>query len=157
MNRRSLKGLTLLAAGTATAGALMAAPAQAATTAATTTATTTAETCSPWSLQSGLATQVCAAITGDSVQFLGRVGLAGPPSPDFPPQPQVLSTTLSGQVAGGASLGSTAQNVNFLASTVTVTGPTGTVACGSTVSGTFAVTKFGWGPSPVTVNATVAC
>ena len=154
MNRRSLKGLTLLAAGTATAGVLMAAPAQAAT---TTAATTTAETCSPWSLQSGLATQVCAAITGDSVQFLGRVGLAGPPSPDFPPQPQTLYTTLSGQVAGGATLGSTAQNVNFLASTVTVTGPAGTVACGSTVSGTFAVTKFGWVPNPVTVTATVPC
>ncbi|MFD5563074.1 hypothetical protein [Kitasatospora griseola] len=153
MNRRSIKGLTLLAAGMAAVGALTAAPAQAATT-ATTTAT---ETCSPWSLQSGLMTQVCASITGGSVQFLGRVALAGPPTPDFPPQPQVLSTTLSGTVVGGSSLGSIAQNVNFLASTVTVNGPTGTVACGSTVSGTFGVSKFGWGPSPVTVNAVVPC
>ncbi|KDN88132.1 hypothetical protein [Kitasatospora cheerisanensis] len=152
MNRRPTKALTLLAAGLATAGALMASPAQAAT--STTTAT---ETCSPWSLQSGLMTQVCASITGGSVQFLGRVALAGPPSPDFPPQQQELATTLSGQVVGGASLGSTSQYVNFLASTVTVNGPSGTVACGSTVSGTFSVTKFGWGPSPVTVNAVVPC
>ncbi|MGW4383038.1 hypothetical protein [Kitasatospora sp. NPDC004531] len=156
MNRRSMKGLTLLAAGTAAVGALAVAPAQAATTPAAATSSTT-ETCSPWSLQSGLMTQVCASITGGSVQFLGRVALAGPPSPDFPPQPQALSTTLSGQVVGGASLGSIGQNVNFLASTVTVNGPSGTVACGSTVSGTFAVSKFGWGPTPVTVNATVPC
>ncbi|MFJ8442750.1 hypothetical protein [Kitasatospora griseola] len=152
MNRRSMKGLTLLAAGMAAVGALTAAPAQAATTAVTAT-----ETCSPWSLQSGLMTQVCASITGGSVQFLGRVALAGPPTPDYPPQPQVLSTTLSGTVVGGSSLGSIAQNVNFLASTVTVNGPTATVACGSTVSGTFGVSKFGWGPSPVTVNAVVPC
>ncbi|MFD7643566.1 hypothetical protein ACFV4P_23260 [Kitasatospora sp. NPDC059795] len=156
MNHRSVKSLTLLAAGMATVGALTVAPAQAATATATTTTSTT-ETCSPWSLQSGLSTQVCASITGDSVQFLGRVGLAGPPSPDFPPQPQTLATTLSGQVVGGASLGSSSQYVNFLASTVTVNGPSATVACGSTVSGTFAVTKFGWGPTPVTVTATVPC
>ncbi|WP_380284057.1 hypothetical protein [Kitasatospora purpeofusca] len=156
MNRRPLKGLTLLAASAAAAGTLMAVPAQAATTGtATTTATT--ETCSPWSLQAGLMTQVCAAITGTNVQFLGRVALAGPPTPDFPPQPQVLSTTISGQVVGGASLGSVNQNVNFLASTVTVNGPSSTVPCNNVVSGTFSVSKFGWFPSPVSVSTPVPC
>ncbi|MER5351694.1 hypothetical protein ABT093_15360 [Kitasatospora sp. NPDC002551] len=153
---RSLKGLTLLAASTAAAGTLMAAPAQAATT-STSTTTATFETCSPWSLQSGLSTQVCASVNGTNVQFLGRIALAGPPSPGYPPQPQDLITTISGQVVGGASLGTVNQGVNFLASTVTVNGPSGTVPCNNVVSGTFSVAKFGWNPSPVTVSTPIPC
>ncbi|MER7701924.1 hypothetical protein ABTX81_03340 [Kitasatospora sp. NPDC097605] len=149
---RSLKGLTVLAAGMATA-ALMAAPAQA----TTTTTTATFETCSPWSLQSGLSTQVCASVNGTNVQFLGRIALAGPPSPGYPPQPQDLITTISGQVVGGASLGSVNQGVNFLASTVTVNGPSATVPCNNVVSGTFSVAKFGWNPAPVSVSTPIPC
>ncbi|MFJ9950961.1 hypothetical protein [Kitasatospora sp. NPDC091207] len=148
--------IALLAAGVAGAATLLAVPAQAG--AATSTTTTTTTTCGASGLQAGLMTKVCAEITGDSVQFYGQVSLAGPPSPGGPaPETKELLTGLSGQVVGGASLGSSSGRTLFTASTVQVRGVGGTVPCGSTVHGSFSVAYYPWNPAPVTVDAVVAC
>ncbi|MFJ5120073.1 MULTISPECIES: hypothetical protein [unclassified Kitasatospora] len=147
-----------IAAGAAGAVALLAVPVQAgaATTGATTLTTTT--TCGAWGLQSGLGTTLCADVTGDSVQLYGQISLAGPPSPGSPELPtRQLLTSVSGQVVGGASLGTVSGGTLFRATTVRVNGFSGTVPCGSTVHGSFSVVDFGWGPSPVTVDVPVVC
>ncbi|MFG3054895.1 hypothetical protein ACGFZP_28635 [Kitasatospora sp. NPDC048239] len=147
--------IALIAAGAAGAAALFAVPVEAG--AATTTATTTV-TCGASGLQAGLMTKVCAEVTGDSVQLYGQISLAGPPSPGTPwPQTQELLTGLSGQVVGGASLGSVNGRTLFTASTVRVGGVGGTVPCGSTVHGSFSVATYPWGPVPVTVDVPVVC
>ncbi|MFJ1705064.1 hypothetical protein [Kitasatospora sp. NPDC088346] len=149
--------IALLAAGVAGLTALGVAPAGAAT-APQAAAVTTTTTCGSTGLQAGLATKVCAEITGTGVVIYGQVGLAGPPSPGSPaPQPKQLITTLSADVVGGASLGTVNQGANFLASTIRVDGVSGTVACGSTVHATFAVASFPWSPNPVSLNVQVAC
>ncbi|WP_406194177.1 hypothetical protein OH807_04615 [Kitasatospora sp. NBC_01560] len=148
--------LTLLAAGVAGAATLLAVPAEAGAVTATTTTTTV--TCGASGLQSGLSTKVCAEVTGDGVQFYGQIGLAGPPSPGSPqPQPRELLTGLSGEVVGGASLGSVNGRTVFTASTVQVRGVGGTVPCGSTVHASFSVAGYPWNPAPVTVDVVVAC
>ncbi|MFE2726009.1 hypothetical protein [Kitasatospora sp. NPDC059327] len=147
--------IALLAAGAAGAAALLAVPAQAG---AATTTTTTTTTCGASGLQAGLMTKVCAEITGDGVQFYGQVSLAGPPSPGGPaPQTKELLTGLSGEIVGGASLGSSSGRTLFTASTVQVRGVGGAVPCGSTVHGSFSVASYPWNPAPVTVDAVVAC
>ncbi|WP_371501662.1 hypothetical protein OG871_32445 [Kitasatospora sp. NBC_00374] len=151
--------LALLVAGAAGLTALGVAPAGAATAPQAAAATvTTTTTCGNSGLQAGLATKVCAEITGTSVVIYGQVGLAGPPSPGGPaPQPKQLITTLSADVVGGASLGTVNQGANFTASTIRVDGVNGTVPCGSTVHATFAVATFPWSPNPVSLNVQVAC
>ncbi|MGW4895430.1 hypothetical protein ACWEQL_24645 [Kitasatospora sp. NPDC004240] len=144
--------LTLLAAGVVGAATLIAAPTSAS---AQTTATTTV--CGASGLQAGLMTKVCADITGDSVQLYGQISLAGPPSPGSTLEPRELYTTLSGSVVGGSSLGTVNQGVIFKASTVKVTGVGGTVACGSTVHGSFSVASYPWNPAPVTIDVPVVC
>ncbi|MCG6497903.1 hypothetical protein [Kitasatospora sp. A2-31] len=147
--------IALIAAGVAGAATLLAAPQAGA---ATATATATTVTCGSSGLQAGLSTKVCAEITGDQVQLYGQISLAGPPSPGSPaPQPQELITGLSGQVVGGASLGSVNGYTQFTASTVQVRGVGGTVACGSTVHASFSVAKFPWNPAPVTLDVVVPC
>ncbi|MFF2041394.1 hypothetical protein ACFVVX_13260 [Kitasatospora sp. NPDC058170] len=147
--------IALIAAGAAGAAALLAVPVEAG--AATTTATTTV-TCGSSGLQAGLSTKVCAEVTGDSVQLYGQISLAGPPSPGTPwPQTQELLTGLSGQVVGGASLGSVSGRTLFTASTVRVGGVGGTVPCGSTVHASFSVATYPWGPVPVTLDVPVVC
>ncbi|MER5355827.1 hypothetical protein ABT093_36605 [Kitasatospora sp. NPDC002551] len=147
--------LTLTAAGIAGAAALLAVPAQANAAQATTTGTTV--TCGASGLQAGLSTKVCAEVTGDSVQLYGQISLAGPPTPGTTPQTVELLTGLSGQVVGGASLGSVSGRTLFTASTVKVPGVGGTVPCGSTVHGSFSVATFPWSPAPVTVDVVVPC
>ncbi|WP_380281873.1 hypothetical protein [Kitasatospora purpeofusca] len=148
--------LTLTAAGIAGAAALLAVPAQA--NAAQTTTTGTTVTCGASGLQAGLSPKVCAEVTGDSVQLYGRISLAGPPSPGTPwPQTVELLTGLSGNVVGGASLGSVSGRTLFTASTVQVPGVGGTVPCGSTVHGSFSVATYPWSPAPVTVDVVVPC
>ncbi|AUY48024.1 hypothetical protein [Streptomyces sp. CB01881] len=148
--------LTLLAAGVAGAATLLAIPAEAG--AATATTTTTTVTCGASGLQAGLSTKVCAEITGTGVAFYGQISLAGPPSPGSPELPtRQLLTGLSGQVVGGASLGSVSGGTLFKASTVQVRGVSGTVTCGSTVHGSFSVADFPWNPAPVTVDVVVPC
>ncbi|MGW6917045.1 hypothetical protein ACWGB8_24925 [Kitasatospora sp. NPDC054939] len=151
--------LTMLAAGVAGAATLFAAPvAASAATVGTSTTTATTVTCGNSGLQSGLMTRVCAEVTGDGVQFYGNISLAGPPSPGGPmPQPKQLLTTLSAEVVGGASIGTSNQNVLFTTTPVKVTGVGGTVPCGSTVRATFSVVSFGWYPAPVTVEVPVTC
>ncbi|MFD0278194.1 hypothetical protein ACFVHB_30390 [Kitasatospora sp. NPDC127111] len=144
--------LALLAAGVAGAATLLAVPAEAgAATAATTV------TCGASGLQAGLSTKVCAEITGNSVQFYGQISLAGPPSPGTTLPTRELLTGLSGQVVGGASLGTVNGYTRFTASTVQVRGVGGTVPCGSTVHGSFSVAEFPWSPVPVTVDVVVPC
>ncbi|MFJ8041135.1 hypothetical protein ACIRBX_11585 [Kitasatospora sp. NPDC096147] len=137
----------LVAAG-AVGLVLAATPAQAAT---------TTTTCSNYGLQSGLYTKVCAEITDGQVELYGQISLAGPPSPGYPIPTHNLLTTLSGNVVGGASLGTTQQNVTFRATTTQVRGVSGTVACGSTVHATFAVAEFGWYNTPVSLDVPVNC
>ncbi|MFE7563071.1 hypothetical protein [Kitasatospora sp. NPDC057500] len=151
--------LALTLAGAAGAVAMLAAPTQAGAVqagAASTTATT--EICSSTKLQAGLATWLCAEVTGGDVQLVGWIYLAGPPSPGGPyPQPEDLVTVLSGEVVGGASLGTVNKWTRFDLSRTAVRGVGGTVACGSTVHGSFSVTKPGWGSTPVTLDAVVPC
>ncbi|MER6362455.1 hypothetical protein [Kitasatospora sp. NPDC001527] len=151
--------LALTLAGAAGAVAMLAAPTQAsAAPAGATNRTTTTETCSSTRLQSGLMTWLCAEVTGSDVQLVGWINLAGPPSPGGPyPQPRNLWTALSGQVVGGASLGSDSKWTWFDLGMTDVRGVGGTVACGSTVRGSFGVTDPGWGPNPVTVDVVVPC
>ncbi|MET8701203.1 hypothetical protein ACFVUH_32395 [Kitasatospora sp. NPDC058032] len=146
--------LTLTAAGIAGAAALLAVPAQA--NAAQTTTTGTTVTCGASGLQAGLSTRVCAEITGDSVQLYGEISLAGPPSPGTPWPPSVdLITSISGNVVGGASLGTVSGPAHFAGSTVKVPGVSGTVPAGSTVHGSFSAATFPWSPAPVTIDVVV--
>ncbi len=131
--------------------ALAATPASAATT------TETVVTCGYAGLQSGLQTKVCAEVTGDQVQLYGQVGLAGPPSPGTVLQPKELIVNLTGQIVGGASLGSVQGYRTFTASTIQVRGVGGTVPCGSTVHASFSVASYPWAPNPVTLDLPIAC
>lgn len=148
--------LPLIALGVAGLTALTAAPAAATPAAATTTQTVT--TCGNSGLQAGLSTRLCADVTGNVVEFYGRVSLAGPPSPGSPtPLPKELSTTLSTGVVGGASPVTQDRPVIFTSTTLEVRGPVSTVPCGSTVRGTFGVASFPWSPRPVAHEVTVTC
>lgn len=110
-----------------------------------------------YGLQSGLATKVCAEVTGDNVRLFGQVGLAGPPSPGGPlPQPKPLILQLSGSGAG-VSLGAVTQNAIFQSATIQLSGVGGNVACGSTVHGSFAVTSYPWPSNPVTIDLAIPC
>ncbi|MEU9132763.1 hypothetical protein AB0D08_32440 [Kitasatospora sp. NPDC048540] len=151
--------LALIAAGVAGLTTLGVAPATAATAPqAGTAAVTTTTTCGYLGYQAGLATKVCADVTGTGVEIYGQVGLAGPPSPGSPaPQPRQLITSLSANLVGGASLGTVNQNVNFTASTIQVHGIPATVPCGSTVHASFSVASFPWSPNPVTLDLPIAC
>ena len=148
-----MKRLALLAAGITGMTALAIAPAS-----ATTTPPTTVTTCGAMAYQAGLATRVCAAVTGNTVEMYGRISLAGPPSPGSPaPAPKELMTTLASEVVGGTSLGSQTTKVLFSTSTIEVHGVIGSVPCGSTVRGTFGVASYPWTPNPVSHTVTVTC
>ncbi|KJY34469.1 hypothetical protein VR46_32675, partial [Streptomyces sp. NRRL S-444] len=93
--------LALLAVGVAGLTVLAAGPAAATPEAA---ADQTVTTCGNSGLQAGLLTRLCAEVTGNAVQFYGRVSLAGPPSPGSPtPATKELSTTLSAEVVGAGA------------------------------------------------------
>ncbi|MGC0317243.1 hypothetical protein [Kitasatospora acidiphila] len=168
----------LLAVGAASLALLGAAPAQAATAhPATVSPAAAGQPVCATGMQSGLATTVCATVSGDSVSVTGQIALAGPPSdpagagPTGPgptgPGPsgpgsgglpvQQLDTRLAADVAGGANLDALPQSVPFTASTV-VLGPLDTTApCGSTVHASLAVSSYPWAAAPVTVDVPVAC
>ncbi|NXY96670.1 hypothetical protein HYE82_20240 [Streptomyces sp. BR123] len=151
MNHR----LALLAIGVAGLTALTTAPALAATAPA---ATGTVTSCGNSALQAGLATRLCADVTGDTVEFYGRVSLAGPPSSGSPaPAPKELFTTLSAAVAGGTSPETLDRRVIFTSTTIEVRGLVSTAACGSTVRGTFGVASFPWAARPVAHEVTISC
>ncbi|MFI6639195.1 hypothetical protein [Streptomyces sp. NPDC050504] len=146
-------GLALFGAVPATAAQT---PAVATTAAAATSAATTV-TCSPFAIRAGLATEVCVEVTGNNVQLYGEISLAGPPSPGYPIPVKDLTTTLTGNVTGGAFLGQLVKPVRFHASTVRVSGISDTVPCGSTVHAEFTSTALGYPAVPVIVDAPVAC
>ncbi|MFD8635379.1 hypothetical protein [Streptomyces sp. NPDC059533] len=147
--------LTLLAAGVAGLTFLTTAPAF---TAAPAAATETVTTCGSSGLQAGLATRACADVTGTTVEFFGRVGLAGPPSPGSPaPEPRQLFTTLSVEVIGSGSPVARELPVIFTASTVEARGQVVTAPCGSTVRASFGVASFPWTAKPVVHEVTLTC
>ncbi|MDY0816233.1 hypothetical protein, partial [Kitasatospora purpeofusca] len=129
----------------ALAGATPAVAAVAAGTAAATTTETATEVCDASGLQSGLWTKLCYTVTENGVQFTGRIGLAGPPSPDSPPlRTQLVDAVLTTDIEGGESLGTVQQSLLFRATTLEIAGYGGTVPCGSTVTATFSVSADGW-------------
>ncbi|MEE1789641.1 hypothetical protein PUR28_02430 [Streptomyces sp. BE308] len=119
--------------------------------------TTATVTCGPSALRVGLSTKVCAEVTGNSVQLIGRISLAGPPSPGSTLPVKDLTTTLTGNAVGGTSLGHLVQPVRFQASTTQVRGVGGTVPCGSTVHAEFTSSTLGHPSSPVTLDVPVTC
>ncbi|MFI6850433.1 hypothetical protein OG535_40415 [Kitasatospora sp. NBC_00085] len=152
------KMLTTAAATGALALALAGAtPAVAAGTAATTTETAT-EVCDASGLQSGLWTKLCYTVTEDGVQFTGRIGLAGPPSPGSPPlRTKLVDAVLTTDIEGGESLGTVQQSLLFRAATLEIAGYGGTVPCGSTVTATFSVSADGWYTDPISTSVVVPC
>ncbi|GLX41906.1 hypothetical protein Sros01_79780 [Streptomyces roseochromogenus] len=147
--------LTLLAVGAAGLTVLSVGPAFAAAPAA---AAETVTSCGSSGLQAGLATRVCADVTGTTVEFYGTVGLAGPPSPGSPaPAPKELFTTLSTEVVGTNPPATQARSVIFTSSALQVRGAAGIAPCGSTVRATFGVASFPWPAKPVVHEVTIAC
>ncbi|GAA0316049.1 hypothetical protein GCM10010302_63930 [Streptomyces polychromogenes] len=150
MNRLALlatcaAGLALLTATPALAAA-PAAPAE------------TVTSCGGSGLQAGLATRVCAEVTGTTVEFYGTVALAGPPSPGSPaPAPRQLFTTLSVEVVGGGSPVAHDRPVVFTASPVEVRALAASAACGSTLRAAFGVASFPWPARPVVHEVTLTC
>ncbi|MEV8535522.1 hypothetical protein [Streptomyces sp. NPDC051211] len=148
--------LALLVAGAAGLAVYAIAPAGAAVLPADTNETVTS--CGYSGRQAGLATRVCAEITGTTVEFYGTVALAGPPSPGSPvPAARELFTTLSAEVVGGTTPDTQTKTVIFASSNLEVRGLVGTAPCGSTVRGTFGVSSFPWTANPVVHEVTVTC
>ncbi|MFD9303337.1 hypothetical protein ACFWCB_11890 [Streptomyces sp. NPDC060048] len=151
-----MKRLALLAASAASLAAYAITPAHAAALQADTIGTVTS--CGDSRLQAGLATRVCAEITGTTVEIYGTVGLAGPPSPGSPlPAAQELFTTLSAEVVGAAAPQTQVKPVVFTSANLEVRGLVGTATCGSTVRGTFGVTTFPWAANPVVHELAITC
>lgn len=118
----------------------------------------TVTSCGNSRLQAGLATRVCAEITGTTVEFYGTVGLAGPPSPGSPtPAVKELLTTLTAEVVGAAAPQTQVRPVLFTSAHLEVRGLATTVPCGSTVRGTFGVASFPWAAHPVVHEVTLTC
>ncbi|MFJ6793612.1 hypothetical protein [Streptomyces sp. NPDC091268] len=150
--------LTLLVASTAAAGLALCASTPAGAAARPAGTAETVVSCGNSALQSGLSTRVCAEVTGTTVAFYGRVALAGPPSPGSPaPATRELVTTLSVGVVGGAAPETQVKPVLFTTTTLEVRGPVTTVACGSTVRGTFGVASYPWTARPVAHEVTIPC
>lgn len=147
--------LAPLAVGIAATTVLAVAPADAV---APHAASDTVTSCGYAGLQAGLATKLCADVTGNVVEFYGRVSLAGPPSPGSPaPAPKELVTSLSAGVVGGVSPDTQDKQVIFTSSTLEVRGLVSTVPCGSTLRGTFGVASYPWAARPVAHEITITC
>ncbi|GGP82706.1 hypothetical protein [Streptomyces melanogenes] len=125
--------------------------------AAPASATETVVSCGNSGLQSALSTRLCAEITGNTVAFVGKVGLAGPPSPGSPaPTPKELTTTFTATV-DGAPLPNVTKFALFNNTNLNVAGLSANVACGSTIRATFGVTSYPWAARPVSHEVTVIC
>ncbi|MGW6985470.1 hypothetical protein ACWGE1_39435 [Streptomyces sp. NPDC054932] len=120
--------------------------------------TQTVTSCGNSGLQAGLATRVCAEITGTTVEFYGTVGLAGPPSPGSPaPAPKELFTTLTSEIVGTGTADTQSRHVIFTTSKLEIHGPVSTVPCSRTVRGTFGVAAFPRPANPVVHEVTITC
>ncbi|GLW74803.1 hypothetical protein Kpho02_71000 [Kitasatospora phosalacinea] len=144
-----IKPLAALA-GAAALSASLTAPA-AASTSDTAQSTTV---CSPYALQGGLATHLCAERTGDQVRLYGTLALAGPPSPGTP-LPYRKDVTVA--LTGTAPAGTVDRYVLFTGSYQEVGAVTGTVPCDAPVRGSFSVSSYPLGPDPVRLDAVVPC
>ncbi|MDJ0384551.1 hypothetical protein [Streptomyces sp. G-G2] len=142
--------LTLLAAGTAGLAVFAITPASATVQSAETTATVTS--CGNAGLQAGLSTRLCADVTGTSVEFYGKVTLAGPS-----PTTKELITTLSVEVVGNGTPTTLTRSVIFNSAPLEIRGPVSTVPCGSTIRGTFGVAFFPRPAQPVVHEVTITC
>ncbi|MFF4340906.1 hypothetical protein ACFY00_13350 [Kitasatospora sp. NPDC001540] len=144
------KPLAVLA-GAAALAATLTVPAAATTTSDTAQSTTV---CSPYALQGGLATHVCAERTGDQVRLYGTLALAGPPSPGTPlPYRKEVTVALTGTTPAGT----VDRYVLFTGSYQEVGGVTGTVPCDAPVRGGFSVSSYPLGPDPVRLDAVLPC
>lgn len=120
-------------------------------------ATQTVVSCGNSGLQSGLSTRLCAEVTGNTVVFVGKVALAGPPSPGSPaPTPKELTTTFTATV-DGAPLANVTKHALFNNTNLDVAGPSANEACGSTIRATFGATSYPWTARPVSHEVTVTC
>ncbi|MFF1410909.1 hypothetical protein ACFVX6_14150 [Streptomyces sp. NPDC058289] len=118
----------------------------------------TVASCGNSGLQAGLATRVCAEVTGTTITFYGKVGLAGPPSPgNAQPAAKELLTTLSVEVVGAAPPQTQVKPLLFTGATLEVRAAAGTAPCGSTVRGTFGVAAFPRAAAPVVHEVTLTC
>ncbi|MCC9306217.1 hypothetical protein LN042_03680 [Kitasatospora sp. RB6PN24] len=153
----------LLAAGAASLALLGVAPQAAVAQPVTVRSAADAQPVCAGGLQAGLATTVCATVSGDTVSVTGQIALAGPPSDPTGtgtgggPQPRLLDVQLAADAVGGANLATAAQSVPFTASTVALTPLDTSAPCGSTVHASLAVSAYPWAPAPVAVNVPVAC
>ncbi|MFC8722781.1 hypothetical protein [Kitasatospora sp. NPDC057198] len=137
-------------AGAAALSAALAVPAAATTSDVPQTTTV----CSPYALQAGLATYVCADRTGDQVRLYGTLALAGPPSPGTP-LPYRKDVTVS--LTGTAPAGTVNQYVLFTGSNQQVGGVVGTVPCDAPVRGSFSVSSYPLGADPVQLDTVIPC
>ncbi|MCP3757977.1 hypothetical protein [Streptomyces sp. TBY4] len=120
--------------------------------------TETVTSCGNSGLQAGLATRVCADITGTTVTFHGRVALAGPPSPGSPqPQARELLTTLTVEILGAAPPQTQFRPALFTGAALVVGAPAVTAPCGATVRGTFGVASYPHAARPVVHEVTLSC
>ncbi|MFD9488465.1 hypothetical protein [Streptomyces sp. NPDC059991] len=120
-------------------------------------ATETVVSCGNSGLQSGLSTRLCAEVTGNTVAFVGKIGLAGPPSPGSPaPTPKELTTTFTATV-DGTPLPNATKIALFNNTNLDAPGLSANVACGSTIRATFGVTSYPWTARPVSHEVTVTC
>ncbi|WP_433256661.1 hypothetical protein ACQPYK_18130 [Streptosporangium sp. CA-135522] len=138
MNKIANRGVALLAAGVAMAGGLaVAAPASAGT-------VTTTTTCSTTGPIQGLNVKACVDVTGDLVRVYGIVGALGISEP--PGTPRNVGAQVSGEIVGGAFLGSGSRALSIWNNFFTVEGVTATVASGSTVRAKVTITPGPVGP-----------
>ncbi|WP_327674775.1 hypothetical protein [Kitasatospora sp. NBC_00458] len=145
-----MKRFASVLAGAATLSALGAVGATEAT-AQTAGATTSTRTCVT-GFEGILRTELCATVDGGQVWL---TGYATPVAISW--TPQTVSFNLSASVVGGASLGTDAPSVIIPVGGRPVGYVAGTAPCGSTVTGTFSVTNWGWPPSTATVSVPVTC
>ncbi|MFG2147337.1 hypothetical protein ACGFRG_24595 [Streptomyces sp. NPDC048696] len=125
--------------------------------AAPASAAETVASCGNSALQSGLSTRLCAEVTGNTVAFVGKVSLAGPPSPGSPaPAPKELTTTFTATV-DGTPLPNVTKYAHFTNTNLNVAGLSANVACGSTIRATFGVASFPWTARPVSHEVTITC
>ncbi|MFI5532160.1 hypothetical protein ACIA8O_26865 [Kitasatospora sp. NPDC051853] len=99
-----------------------------------------------------LLTRACVEVTGNQVRFYG-VTTAGDPSW----QPQYVSFTVSGTVAGNAPLAPLNPTVLVQAGANQVGSVFSSAPCGATVTSTISVNQPGWPASTAGVSTVVAC
>lgn len=101
-------------------------------------------TCSTGGPIQGLNVKACVDVTGDHVRVYGIIGSIGISEP--PVNPRNVGAQVSGEIVGGALLGSGSQALSIWNNSFTVEGATATVASGSTVRATVKITPGPSGP-----------